>query len=129
MLRSNPKRAEQRREKAGLADPAYLAWCRLQRCVLHAPACKGPTDPNHVTYGRGLGQKSDDRKAFPLCRKHHEDFHAGTGYFEDWDRDKRRDWQRSMSDSTRAFYESGLSLSRTPPWPKPVPEDPDRCPF
>jgi hypothetical protein len=41
------------------------AWC-------HAP---GPSDPHHWG-SRGVGQKTDDFRTLPLCRKHHDEFHA-----------------------------------------------------
>lgn len=52
---------------------AYLAAVRLKPCaVCQAP---GPSDPHH--WGpRGMGQKTDDFRTVPLCRKHHDEFHS-----------------------------------------------------
>ncbi len=52
---------------------AYLAFVRAEPCcVCSAPA---PSDPHH--FGpRGVGQKTDDFRTVPLCRRCHDDFHA-----------------------------------------------------
>ena len=56
-----------------LRSEDYLAFVRSQPCLLcAAPA---PSDPHH--YGpRGLGQKTDDYRTVPLCRKCHDTLHA-----------------------------------------------------
>lgn len=76
--------AEQRQERQH--DKAYLAHTRRQPCILaHLnEGCDGRTDPAHLRYGNlrvgrknpGMGAKSDDRWALPLCRKHHTEQHA-----------------------------------------------------
>jgi hypothetical protein len=45
-----------------------------------------------------MGQKSSDMRTFPLCRKHHHDFHNALGMFRDWDKNERREWQVRMGD-------------------------------
>lgn len=50
----------------------YLAFVREKPCM----SCRmpGPSDPHH--WGpRGLGQKTDDHRTVPLCRKCHDHFH------------------------------------------------------
>lgn len=54
-------------------DEAYLAFVRDNPCC--ACAAPGPSDPHH--YGpRGVGQKTDDYRTVPLCRRCHDEFHA-----------------------------------------------------
>lgn len=50
----------------------YLDFVREHPCMeCHAP---GPSDPHH--YGpRGMGQKADDYRTVPLCRRDHDFFH------------------------------------------------------
>lgn len=106
MLRSNPRRARERREKAGLADPGYLSWLHTQRCALHGGGCRGPLEANHHTSGRGLGQKADDKRSFTLCREHHAQMHEYRGFFAGWGKDQRRAWQTAQVERYRALYQS-----------------------
>lgn len=92
-------------------DPEYLAWLRKRRCAFEG--CKfrtPPCDPHHHTRGiqriRGFGEKADDRDSFPLCRTHHDDFHAARGPFKGWDKKKRTEWQTNMCLEYRAMYEA-----------------------
>jgi hypothetical protein len=66
--------------------------CRQKPCH-----CCGaiPSHAHHVTYSRGLGQKSYDSMVIPLCWKCHSEFHDARGHFEGWDRERRRAWQES----------------------------------
>lgn len=52
---------------------AHLARVRaMPCCVCSAPA---PSDPHH--FGpRGMGQKTSDFRVVPLCRAHHDEWHA-----------------------------------------------------
>ena len=79
-------------------DGAYLAWLRRLPCI----ACwaglgdgGGPIEASHPKFGQGerrrefgLGEKSHDRLALPLCSKHHRTGqnaeHKGQRRF--WDR-------------------------------------------
>lgn len=69
---------EQRQPR--IEDPAYLAWIREQPCCL----CGGPAEAAHLRVGSindgkpitGMQEKSSDRWALPLCRRHHELQHA-----------------------------------------------------
>jgi hypothetical protein len=54
--------------------------------------CSLEIDVHHQT-GGGMALKSSDERAFPLCHKHHMDFHAARGVFRDWDKARRRAWQ------------------------------------
>ena len=80
-------------------DPVYLDWIRSLDCC----GCntKPPCHPHHST-GAGMGLKSSDREAMPLCWRCHRDFHDGKGVFDGWGRDARRVWQELQVE--RALY-------------------------
>lgn len=73
---------------------AYKKWVRSQPCA----ECRRrpPSELNHVTYGRGLGQKADDLLSFPLCTKCHSDWHDMRGTFWDMTKTQRRAYQERM---------------------------------
>lgn len=58
--------------------------------------CDGPVEAHHHTGHRGMSQKNDDEKTFPLCHRHHMDFHDARGMFRPWSKDARRMWQDQM---------------------------------
>lgn len=65
--------------------------------VRNCDGCWGPTEANHATYGvRGKGQKADNSLLFPLCLKHHTDWHDGKGYFWGWPKAVRVVFEREM---------------------------------
>lgn len=102
-----------------MADPRYLVWVRKQKCVCQP--CASKPDPHHSTVAptyapgerlpkqrsglRGKAQKSADYYAFPLCPRHHGQFHKLTGYFDGWEKVDLRNWQENMSAEARARYE------------------------
>ena len=51
-------------------DRAYLAWLRLQPCIVSG--CKSHFQEAAHTGDRALGRKADDRQAVPLCLFHHQ---------------------------------------------------------
>ncbi len=54
--------------------PHYLAFVRQLTCVICG--AQEPNDPHH--YGsRGVGQKTDDYRTVPLCRRCHDRVHDG----------------------------------------------------
>jgi hypothetical protein len=54
-------------------SPAYLAFVREHACC--ACGAEGPSDAHH--FGpRGLGEKTDDFRTAPLCRRCHDEWHA-----------------------------------------------------
>lgn len=70
-----------RQRQPRVEEPAYLAWVRLQPCLI----CRRPgSDPAHIRtgsrqYGKrqcGMGEKPDDRWVLPLCRYHHTEQHS-----------------------------------------------------
>jgi hypothetical protein len=60
------------RRAGGVAqNPVYLEFIRQWPCVLAAARdCEGNVEAAHVG-DRGLGQKSKDEQAIPLCAGHH----------------------------------------------------------
>lgn len=63
----------QPKPRAPARSQAFLAFVRGKPCcACSAPA---PSDPHH--YGRrGIGQKTDDFRTVPLCRRCHDRWHA-----------------------------------------------------
>lgn len=97
--RSAMKRKPRRKHKGD--DPKYLTWIRSLFCLVGGPkrrCCRGKIDPHHMTGGhgdqkRGKGQTAKDRDALPVCRGHHDDFHAGRGFCRAWSKEGKRLWQ------------------------------------
>jgi hypothetical protein len=96
-LRPASKKAiQKKRAKLGLADEEYLAWIRT------LPCCVCPLDDrtqaHHMKHGRGerrggMGIRVHDKLTIPQCPRHHRQFHAGTGFFKGWDKERKRIWQ------------------------------------
>ena len=97
MKRSRPKPTD---------HPEHLAKLRKMGCCLdldtywNGHACRGKIVPHHprdLAMGTGMSLKSSDLDAFPLCTKHHDEFHAGNGYFTFWSKAQKKEWQRQWS--------------------------------
>jgi hypothetical protein len=101
-------------------DPKYLAWVRKQPCACQPCAARdieanhstvaptyapGERTPKQLPGRRGKGQKSADYYAFPLCSRHHGQFHRLTGAFAGWSGDELERWQNEQSAAYRALYE------------------------
>lgn len=56
-----------------------------------------PSQVHHHTAHRGLGQRSDDVYAMPLCARCHESLHALSGPFRGWTKERLRAWQSRMA--------------------------------
>jgi hypothetical protein len=58
-----------------LRDQRYLAFVRGKPCLV----CGMPGDSHHIQYAqpRGLGRKTGDQYAVPVCREHHMNIHVG----------------------------------------------------
>lgn len=62
-------------------DPRYLAWIRKLPCLICGDDIT--VEAAHIRYadhsvakrGTGMGEKSDDKWAVPLCNKHHHEQH------------------------------------------------------
>ncbi len=95
-LERKPLKRKARRAKPG-DDAARKAFVKRFVCVVGGRKC-GPSDPHHEIDGhgenrKGMGQTAPDARTFPLCRKHHEDFHNGRGFCRGWSKQQRRYWQ------------------------------------
>lgn len=76
--------------------------------ALHCAACGAPppSECNHVTFGRGVGQKAPDDLTFPLCMQCHRDWHAGSGRFKGWSKARRRGWQEICLTATNVALQT-----------------------
>lgn len=110
-------------------DPTYLQWLRASRCACQP--CVSPAEPHHSTNGstvalresssgkqiggrRGKGQRCNDDQAFPLCARHHRQFHDLSGPFRDWTKQLIRAWQDEQVRIHRARYEAELEQNPSP---------------
>ncbi|WP_137506127.1 DUF968 domain-containing protein, partial [Escherichia coli] len=62
--------------------PVYTRWVKTQKCM----TCGNQADDPHHIIGHGLGgmgKKADDLVVIPLCRKCHNELHAGVKVFEE----------------------------------------------
>ncbi|EJS0010075.1 DUF968 domain-containing protein [Escherichia coli] len=62
--------------------PIYTRWVKTQKCM----ACGNQADDPHHIIGHGLGgtgTKADDLFVIPLCRRCHNELHAGVREFEE----------------------------------------------
>ena len=62
--------------------PVYTCWVKTQKCM----TCGNQADDPHHIIGHGLGgmgTKADDLFVIPLCRKCHNELHAGVKDFEE----------------------------------------------
>lgn len=57
--------------------------------------CSPDLDIHHRT-GAGMALKADDEKTFPLCHRHHMDFHQQRGLFRLWSKEAKHRWQDEM---------------------------------
>lgn len=67
--------------------PVYTRWVKTQKCM----TCGNQADDPHHIIGHGLGgmgTKADDLFVIPLCRKCHNELHAGVkdAYYREGDR-------------------------------------------
>lgn len=93
-------------------DAARLAFLRTLPCAVFTHPkdtgiggvgwatehrCDGSVEAHHRT-GSGLALKAPDDEAFPLCRRHHREFHDASGLFAGWSREERKTWQATMAE-------------------------------
>ena len=67
------KRNKTPAEKRPGKHPEYLEKIRQLPCCVASEKCEGPVEAHHLKamVKRGMGMKSDDRWAVPLCHYHH----------------------------------------------------------
>lgn len=79
-------------------DPEILkkiATAAASKAIPSGYTCSPDVEAHHRT-GAGLALKASDHEAFPLCRKHHREFHDANGLFKGWTRAQRKEWQQHM---------------------------------
>jgi hypothetical protein len=83
-----------RRKRPGArSDLAYMAFIRMLPCAAAVLGrCAGRIDAHHAGEKPGVAMKAHDRTCIPLCRGHHDDFHAHRGPFAGWTKGERRVW-------------------------------------
>ncbi|HHZ5444201.1 TPA: DUF968 domain-containing protein [Escherichia coli] len=78
----SPAQYLQRQKPQREEMPVYTRWVKTQKCV----TCGNQADDPHHIIGHGLGgmgTKADDLFVIPLCRKCHNELHAGVKDFEE----------------------------------------------
>ncbi|HAV8632073.1 TPA: DUF968 domain-containing protein [Escherichia coli] len=78
----SPAQYLQRQKPQREEMPVYTHWVKTQKCV----TCGNQADDPHHIIGHGLGgmgTKADDLFVIPLCRKCHNELHAGVKDFEE----------------------------------------------
>lgn len=103
-----------RRAKPG-DEPRYKAWIRQQPCVVGGELC-GSVDPHHMIDGhgearKGMGQTAPDRFLIAMCRAHHDQLHAGTGFCRNWSAEKKREFQMQEVERFRSIWRDLNELS------------------
>lgn len=85
-------------------DATHLRWVRSLPCAVQAHPLPGATrcrfviEAHHPT-GAGAALKDADRRAIPLCAKHHrEELHLFAGTFAGWSKEQLHEWERAHSD-------------------------------
>lgn len=78
----SPAQYLQRQKPQREEMPVYTRWVKTQKCMM----CGNQADDPHHIIGHGLGgmgTKADDLFVIPLCRKCHNELHAGVKDFEE----------------------------------------------
>jgi hypothetical protein len=83
-------------------NPQRLRWLRGLCCAVCGSAWQ--VEAHHLTMGRGLGQRTSDEDAIPLCRDDHASLHGFRGFFEGMTREERAAWQQATSDVYRRAW-------------------------
>jgi len=109
-----------RRPKPG-DEPAYKAWVKTLPCCVGGKRC-GKADPHHLIDGKGdarkgMGQTAPDRFLLPMCRRHHDLFHAGKGVFAHFDAAQRLTFQEQECERLRAIW---AELNELGVWQEPL---------
>lgn len=91
-------------------DPAYLEWIRSLPCASPDEPCLHKSEAHHKT-GAGMGLRSPDWTAIPLCRVHHAAFHECRPPF-DWTHIKRQLWHDSWARVLHHIYDNARRVYR-----------------
>jgi hypothetical protein len=70
-------------QKSRFKNKKHLAWVRSLGCAVQCHECNGVIQAHHLlkpwSGERGMGMKSNDRNAIPLCFRHHHLLHTKFG--------------------------------------------------
>ena len=107
-LPRKPIKRKKRKPKPG-DDFPYKAFVKAQPCCVGGWKC-GKSDPHHLIDGKGearkgMGQTAPDRFLLPMCRSHHDQFHAGKGFCFGWDKAQRLTYQEQEIERLRSIWE------------------------
>ncbi len=101
------KRKRTARRSSRIRDREYMDRVRSFACwaaKLTAEwvyrECDGAIEAHHAG-SRPMGRKADDHTCIPLCKVHHQDWHAGAGPFKGWGRTARRLWADVCIEATQ----------------------------
>ncbi|EQA0930834.1 DUF968 domain-containing protein, partial [Escherichia coli] len=78
----SPESFMRRPKRRRWVNEKYTRWVKTQPCA----CCGQPADDPHHLIGHGqggMGTKADDLFVIPLCRKCHNELHAGVKDFEE----------------------------------------------
>lgn len=80
MLRvdTSPRRKNSQRARETKRCPPFLQWLRGRPCAIANELCGGNIEAAHVDFmgSKGMGTKTEDCNAIPLCGAHHHVQHA-----------------------------------------------------
>ena len=67
----------------GIVAPQYLAHIRNEPCLV----CQNKAEAHHLMImgGRGMGMRSGDHTAVPLCHFHHMELHRMGNEYKFWE--------------------------------------------
>lgn len=97
----------------------YMAFVRTLPCAARfISPCSGAMHAHHAGKRPGVGMKCSDFETIPLCRGHHDAWHAGFPPFRYWAQAARREWADENIAFTRKVFadshrESGLPVPAT----------------
>lgn len=119
-LERKPMKRKPRRAKPG-DDARYKAWVRTLMCCVDGINCDA-ADPHHLIDGKGearkgMGQTAPDKFLLPLCRTHHDLFHAGKGPFAGWDDAQRLTFQEQEVERLQEIWRD---LNELEVWQEPA---------
>lgn len=86
-----------------IEDRSYLDWVKkLECCVCNAPA----DDPHHIVVVgyKGMGSKTADYWAIPLCRPHHDELHHDK---QKWEEEYGSQWEYAALTMLRRLMGDG----------------------
>ena len=73
-------------------DPEHIKRIRQRGCAVCGQT---PSEAHHRT-GAGMGRRSHDHEAIPLCTAHHRALHSGGEPFDTMGKAGRRAWEATM---------------------------------